>query len=569
MRVSSLFAAVLTLLTTAAPVPAEGLRLSDVTKASGIDFRHLAAWSAEKHLPETMGAGVVLLDFDLDGDLDAYFVQGAPAAGGDEPAPPNELWRNEGGLGFRRVPEAGGAADRGLGQGACAGDVDGDGDPDLYVANAGPDALYLNDGGSFRRASLGPGAPEEDLWSVSCTFGDFDADGSLDLYVVRYVDWHPVRKNPECGEVAKRIRSYCHPDVFRGAHDRLLLGDGRGGFVDATVPSGLEKADGKGLGVAAFDAEGDGDLDLVVANDSTPNFLWVNDGRGRFRERGLLKGLALNENGETEAGMGVATGDVDGDGLADVFMAHLDLETNTLWVQDSRGRFRDLTSERGLAVPSLGRVGFGSELADFDLDGDLDLFVTNGHIIDNIAEFNSSLDWAQPDQLLLNDGSGHFTELAPRDGGPSWPPAVGRGAAAGDLDGDGDLDLVLTRNGGKAQVIRNDLDPQPAALVLDLEATLGHREAQGARVELRAAGAAADSAPLAWREVQGARSYASQGTRLVHLPALDGGSAVTVRWPGRGVETWPKLGPGRHRLVEGEAPKPPRPKGADSGTGKP
>jgi len=460
----------------------------DRTAASGVDFVHVAGETEERHLPETMGAGGALVDVDGDGDLDLYLLQGGPMRlGGGAPGtfrdppgelPVNRLWLNRGGFEFEDATGASGdAAHPGYAMGVCAGDVNGDGAVDLYVTNLGEDVLLLGDGaGSFRDATAESGLGDP-RWTGAATFFDADADGDLDLYVAGYLEVdleHPMW----CGKREPGWRSVCHPDAYPGLADRFWRNRGDGTFEDATAAAGFRDTDGKGLGVAALDVEGDGDLDLYVANDSTENRLWINDGAGRFEDGTLLSGTGVNGRGATEAGMGIATGDTDGDGRVDLFVTNFDDESNTLYVNEGDGMFRDLTAPRGLEAPSRLPVGFGTVLADFDHDGDLDLAVANGHIVHNIHLYNDGKTHAQLAQLFENDGSGRFVERPEAAGALGAEPFVGRGLYSGDLDGDGDLDLVLTQCGGRAHLFENVRPTTPGHVLTGLP--------HGARVAVHA-----------------------------------------------------------------------------------
>ncbi len=445
---------------------ASGPWFVDVTSQSGVDFVHDAGLTAEKHLPETMGAGAVLVDVDGDGDLDLYVLQGGPmrlggARAGEfrEPAgklPTNRLYLNDGAGKFvDATARSGAAAHSGYAMGAAAGDVNDDGHVDLYVTNLGADVLLLGDGkGGFRDATKRAGLHDE-RWTSAATFFDADGDGDLDLYVAAYVEVDLARP-VWCGERRDGYRSACHPDAYPGLGDRLWINRGDGTFVDATEAAGLSDSTGKGLGVIAGDFDGDGDLDLYVANDSTENRLWLGRGDGTFEDGTLLSGTGVDGRGMTEAGMGLASGDVDGDGRLDLFVTNFDEESNTLYANLGGAMFDDVTTRAGLAAPSWLSVGFGCVLADFDLDGDLDLAVANGHIIDNIALYHDGKTHAQFAQLFENDGRGRFKELLDAAGELRARPIVGRGLYAGDLDGDGDADLVLTECGGRLRILRNE-----------------------------------------------------------------------------------------------------------------
>jgi hypothetical protein len=497
----------------------------DRTEAWNLHFVHDAGLTEEKPLPETMGAGAALFDFDGDLDLDLYLVQGGPMRLGAkkpgafrDPAgelPVNRLYRNDG-RGFTDVTAASGAAaDAGYGMGVCAGDVDGDGNVDLYVTNLGPDVLLLGDGrGGFEDGTAAAGIADE-RWTAGATFLDADADGDLDLYVTAYLEID-LDDPPYCGNREPGWRSVCHPDAFPGVGDRFWRNRGDGTFEDATEHAGLSDNLGKGLGVAPFDADGDGDLDLYVANDSTENRLWLNDGSGRFADGTLLSGTGVNGRGATEAGMGIATGDVDGDGRLDLFVTNFDDESNTLYVGEGEGLFRDRTAAAGLEAASRLPVGFGAVLADFDHDGDLDLAVANGHIVDNIHLYHDGKTHAQRTQLFENDGSGHFRELVEEGGDLTRGTWVGRGLYAGDLDGDGDLDLVLTQCGGPARLYENVRARTPGFRVLGPPA--------GSRVEVRTK----DGRVLV-RESGPQVSYFGQSTAEVHLGvSADQIAAITV-----------------------------------------
>jgi hypothetical protein len=431
----------------------------DVTAASGLDFTHDAGKTDEKHLPETMGAGAALADLDGDGDLDVYLVQGGPLPGleSERPAPVNRLYLNDGTGRFEDATDrSGDAAHAGYGMGVTIADVDADGDLDLYVTNLGPDVLLLNDGRAHftdATAAAGLGDPR---WTTAATFFDADGDADPDLYVTGYlaVDLDDA---PWCGDRKPGWRSYCHPDAYPGLSDRFYRNRGDGTFEDATAASGLHTPDqpGKGLGALACDVDGDGDLDLYVANDSVENRLWLNDGDGRFTDATLISGTGVSGGGRTEAGMGLASGDIDGDLDMDLFVTNFDDESNTLYRNDGKALFTDVTMPAGLEAPSRLPVGFGTVMADFDDDGDLDLVVTNGHIIDNIELYHDGKSWKQTAQIFTNDGRGHYTEETARAGDLSRRPLVGRGLVAGDVDRDGDLDLLLTQCNGPALLLRN------------------------------------------------------------------------------------------------------------------
>ena len=509
--------------------------------ALGLRFTHNHFGTGEKFMPENMGPGVVLFDADGDGLLDVYFLQGAPIPPAAELVPPgNRLFRQTESGSFVDVTERAGVGDTGYGMGASFGDIDADGDPDLFVTNFGRNTLLVNRGdGSFedRTGEAGLGGHS---WGTSSGFADVDGDADLDLFVVNYVDF-AFDNHKWCGNVEERVRSYCHPDVYDGLPDRLYRNAGGGRFEDISAVGGIDAGtEGKGLGVVMADFDDDGHMDIFVANDSTKNHLYLGEGTGAFAETALLSGVGYNGAGAPEASMGVAFGDVDGDGRPDLFLTHLDEETNTLYLNQGGGLFADRTNAAGLALPSQPWVGFGTVLLDHDADGDLDVFVTNGHIIDNIREFDASRSYRQPSQLFENDG-GRFVERSETLG--LREPLVGRGAASGDLDRDGDPDLVLAQNNGPALVLRNTLDEPERSLWVELRGRGGNSRGFGAVLTLNA------DAPLV-RHLLSSSSYLSQGEPAVHFGLGDAaGGTLRVDWPRRKAVRYLGLRGGRRYVV--------------------
>jgi hypothetical protein len=365
----------------------------------------------------------------------------------------NRLYRNQGdGRMVDSTHSAGAAAHTGYGMGVALGDADGNGHVDMYLSCLGEDAMLFGNGTGWFRDGTATSGVRDERWTAGCVFFDADQDGDLDLYVTGYLDVDLA--NPTwCGERREGWRSYCHPDHYEGVGDRYWRNEGDGIFVDATVEAGFADSYGKGLGVIPADFDGDGDLDLYVANDSTENRLWVNAGDGSFGDGTLLSGTGVNARGVTEAGMGLATGDFDSDGDLDLYVTNFDDESNTLYRNEGGLIFTDVTARWGLDAPTRLSVGFGVVAADLDGDGDLDLAVTNGHIIDNIELYHDGKTHAQRALLLENLGA-KFQAVGAGEFGQV--PRVGRCLLAGDLDGDGDLDLVETVCGGDARVYRND-----------------------------------------------------------------------------------------------------------------
>ncbi|HUP42511.1 MAG TPA: VCBS repeat-containing protein, partial [Thermoanaerobaculia bacterium] len=424
------------------------LRFRDAAERWGLVFRHHHGGSGERYMVETMVGGVVIFDYDGDGDPDVFFVDGGPLPGYEGEEPRSRLFRNDSGR-FVDVTDDSGIEVAAYGSGAVAGDADGDGDLDLYVTAFGPDQLFRNQGdGTFTdataEAGLGDGA-----WSVGATFFDPDRDGDLDLYVVRYVDF-TLAGHKFCGDAARGLQGYCHPEAYPGLPDRFYRNRGRSSerpwFEDATEAAGLAGPRYAGLGVVAGDLDGDAWPDLYVANDKHPNLLFRNRGDGTFEDHSLLSGTSHGERGEAEAGMGVDLGDVDGDGRLDLVVTNFEVETNALYRNLGGGLFTDARFPSGVAAGSLTMLAFGVALVDFDHDGDLDLVVANGHILDNAPAFSPRSRYAQPNQLYENLG-GRFREVA---GAGLDAVRVSRGLATGDFDGDGDRDLVIVASNGLA-----------------------------------------------------------------------------------------------------------------------
>jgi enediyne biosynthesis protein E4 len=447
----------------APPAPAAQGWFRDVSPSSGLVFVHDAGMTPERHLPETMGAGAALADLDGDDDLDAFLLQGGPFPPGAPtrdggPRPVDQLFLGDGAGGFTETTAASGdAAHDGYAMGLALGDADGDADLDLYITHYGPDVLLLNDGRArFTDATAAAGLGDE-RWTSAAVFFDAEADGDADLFVTGYVQVDPAHPL-WCGEHKPGWRSYCHPDAYDGLPPRFWRNAGGARFTDETVAAGLglpPDQPGKGLGAITLDVEGDGDLDLYVANDSVENRLWLNRGDGTFEDGTLLSGTGVDGGGRTEAGMGLATGDTDGDLDLEIFVTNFDDESNTLYRNDGDALFTDVTMPVGLDAPSRLMVGFGTVLCDFENDGDLDIAVANGHIIDNIQLYHDGKRWKQPAQLYLNDGRGRFADDTARSGDLAREPLVGRGLYAGDVDRDGDADLLLTQCGGRALLLAN------------------------------------------------------------------------------------------------------------------
>ncbi|MEE2776410.1 MAG: CRTAC1 family protein [Acidobacteriota bacterium] len=494
----------------------------------GLLFRHRHGGSGERYMVETMVGGVVLLDFDGDGDTDVVFVDGGrlPHYGG--PTPRTRLFRNDNGL-FVDWTERSGLDFSGYGCGGVAADVDGDGDEDLYLTAFGQDALFLNMGdGSFSRA-VDSGGLSSASWSSSAAFADADRDGDLDLYVASYVQYS-LSKRAFCGNEQRGIRGYCHPDVYPGAADRFYRNDGSGRFEDATQAAGLGQPSEAGLGVVFGDLNGDLAPDLFVANDLDPNLLFLNRGDGTFENWSLLSGTAYGDRGKAEAGMGVEMADFDADGRLDLFVTNFALETNALYRNLGDGLFTDARFVSRLAEPSHRLLGFGTGALDVDHDGDLDLVIANGHILDNPEELQSETNsYSMPNQLFVNDGSGVFAEVQ-QSGLDRVRPS--RGLALGDLDLDGDQDLVIVNSNDRAEVYENRWGSARGAwLRVTLAGRGGNTAGIGARLTLRPSDKRFGSRTQTF-EVRSGSSYLSRNELAIQFGVGSADTAqLTVVWP--------------------------------------
>jgi hypothetical protein len=454
-----------------------------------VDFIHVSGMTAQKQFPTANGSGVALFDFDSDGKLDIYFATGNPLPLDKGRNVPNRLYKNQGGGRFQDVTERSGLGFRGYCHGAIVGDIDNDGDQDVFLCNYGGDALFLNDGaGTFTDVSRTSRLKQENTWSSSGAFLDFDNDGDLDLYVCRYGDWQWPRDDRFCGDTARKIRRYCSPKELRTVRHVLYRNNGDHTFTDVSTAAGIDRADGHGFGAVAADVDGDGWVDLYVVNDQDPNFLFLNQRDGTFRDATFDSGAGLNIDGRTSAGMGVDAEDIDGDGRPELFVTNFQEEYNTLFKNLGQGAFLDVTALKGLAVDSLPWIGWGCALADFDSDGWPDILVANGHIDDNAQLFGQPFDYAQPPLLHRNLAGSRF-QLANRGAGSYFATShVGRGLAVGDLDDDGDLDVVISHKDGPPAILRNDTPPVGRWIRLKLRGSRSNRDAIGALVKVEAGG---------------------------------------------------------------------------------
>jgi hypothetical protein len=524
----------------------------EVAEGAGLRFRHFIGATGEFYFPENMGAGVALLDYDGDGDLDVYFAQGSlldPSRSLQDSrfSPPSEHWpgsrlfRNDlvpaRKLVFSDVTERSGLSHKVYGMGAAVGDYDNDGDPDLYATNFGSNILYRNNGdGTFADVTQEAGV-DDPRWSTSAAFVDYDRDGDLDLFVCAYVDF-TVKGNRRCPD-ASGEPDYCNPAVYQPLPDRLFRNEGSGRFKDISVPAGITAAFGRGLGVACADFNGDDWPDILVANDGSANQLWINQKDGTFSDQALLAGVAYNANGQAEAGMGVAVGDFENDGDEDIFITHLSQETHTLYLNKGTGRFHDSTIAAGLTQSRRG-TGFGTGWFDYDSDGQLDLFVANGAVYRIAALRGEAYPYHQRNQLFWNDGSQRLVDVTVKAGMALALSEVSRGAAFGDIDNDGDIDVLVSNNNGPGRLILNQVAHQNHWLMIRLQGVKSNRDAIGARVGILRQG----HAPL-WRRAHRDGSYLSASDIRVHFGLGSSTSAleVVVIWPSGLAERWKDIQP--------------------------
>jgi hypothetical protein len=523
----------------------------DVAPQVGLDFVHVNGMSDELYILEVMGPGAALFDYDSDGDLDLYLVQGhaLPPLERENPPLGDRLFRNEledGELRFVDVTEEAGIEANGYGMGVATGDVDGDGHWDLFVTNYGVNQLWRNRGdGTFvditEASGVGATSRYGTSWSTATAFLDYDRDGHLDLFVGNFLDF-TVETHQGC-TAESSAPDYCSPTVYSPVPDRLYRGRGDGTFEDVTKAAGLGAAFGNCLGVVTGDLNGDGWQDLYVANDSTPNQMWLNNGDGTFSDQALLSGNAYNREGKAEASMGVSAADPDGDGDLDLFMTHLNSETNTFYLNTGNGLFEDRTLEQGLAAPSLPYTSFGTLWMDYDNDSWLDLLVLNGEV-KKIWEQDAAgdpLPLKQPDQLFRNV-EGRYQDVSELAGPALTEPAVSRAGVFGDVDNDGDLDVVVTLNNGPVKLLLNrtaETDMGRGNRWLGLQLVDPEGPVLGSQVLLNLP----DGRQLVHRvRVDGSYLAAHDPRVLVGLGKLQATAVdVTVRWPDGTREVWKNL----------------------------
>ncbi len=504
---------------------APGPRFVDVTAASGITFRHTTGAFGQKWLPETMGSGVVLFDYNADDLLDLLFLNGTRFPGKPGQPVTQALYQNSGGMKFREVTRETGLAIDAYCMGGAAGDLDNDGDADLYVSCVGRDLLLVNEGGRFVDRSAAAGLSQTYEFGASVALFDADRDGSLDILALRYVTWTP-ETDLYC-TLDGQSKSYCTPESYQGASPRFYRNRGDGTFEDRTRAAGIEKPAAKSLGVAILDLDGDGWLDAALANDTQPNLLYRNRGDGTFEETGVVSGMAFSETGVARGGMGIDAADFDGSGRPGLVIGNFANEMVALYKNEGNLLFVDVAPAARIGRPTLLNLTFAAFFFDYDLDGALDLAFANGHLDPEIENVQPTVRYAQPTQLFRNTGDGRFDQVTATAGGDLAVPRVARGAAYGDLDLDGDLDLVVTTNGGPAALFANAGSGHGHWLQVDLQGTKSNRDGLGATVELTAGGRT-----QRWLARTGG-SYLSQSqvSPTFGLGAATQIEKLVVRWP--------------------------------------
>jgi enediyne biosynthesis protein E4 len=529
-------------------------RFVEMREGSGIDYVNVTGEPEKRFIVSSLGTGAALFDYDQDGDLDLYLVNGSPIVGVEtKEGPGSGLYRNQGGFRFEDATEEAGVGYKGFGQGCAVADVDNDGFPDLYVTGVGENVLYRNRGdGTFEDVTDSAGVGYRS-WGTSAAFFDADGDGDLDLYLANYAD-PDLKKLPLPGSGPScrwlGIPVFCGPTGLVGARDVYFRNDGDGRFVDRSRESGiLAGGEAYGLGVVAGDYDGDGDADVYVANDSMPDLLFQNDGTGHFDETGLFSGVAYNTDGLAQAGMGVDFGDLDGDGNLDLFVTTFSHDTNTAYRNLAHGVFADATTEMNLRVSSWFYLGWGTRFVDLDNDGDEDLFVANGHVYPDAHRGDPNTTYAQRNQIFWNRGEGKFDEGSFSKDDAMAEVYSSRGAAFGDLDDDGDTDVSIVNIDDQPSLLRNDVSGGHW-IGLRLVGTASNRDALGARVVLTC------GALRQTKEVHTSGSFlSSSDPRLLFgLGNREDAVEVRIRWPGGREEVYRNLATGRyHLIVEGRS----------------
>ena len=514
------------------PAPPTPANFVDVTPSLGVRFQHAAPHTSKKYLLETMGSGVALFDYDNDGRLDLFVVNGAEII---DPSPPgtipqktgpkywNRLYRQRPDGTFEDVTEKSGLQGVGYGMGVAVGDYDNDGLEDLFVTGYGGNHLYHNNGnGTFtdvtEKAGVAGGG-----WSTSAAWVDLDGDGLLDLVVVRYLQWDFT--DIWCGEKKQGYRSFCHPDEFQAIAPFVYHNDGNGHFTDITKQAGFAKP-GKGLGIAIADFNDDGHIDVFIANDSVPEFLYQNKGAGTFEEVGLFAGVGVDGDGHAYAGMGVDFADYDNDGLPDIVVSDLAYQKYSLYHNNGDGTFAYSSDSAGLGPMTFLHSGWGMRFIDYDNDGRKDLLVAQAHVMDTIELNYPQLHYREPMLLARNTGRG-FVDVSGQSGAMFHEPWASRGMAIGDIDNDGRLDAVVTENGGPIHILRNETESQNHWLTLNLVGHKSNRDAIGAVVKI------VTPQSEQYTTVTTCGSYLSSSDKRVHfgLGLQSTIKEIDIRWP--------------------------------------
>jgi hypothetical protein len=516
------------------------VQFRDVTRETGIHFHHERAASPERLYPETMGAGVAWIDYNQDGYLDAFFVNSGytPFFHPDQPPQPALYRNNHDGTFTDVTAQSKIHTDGTMFFGVAVGDYDNDGYPDIYMTGYRHSVLLHNNGdGTFTDVTAKAGVGDDGNWGTAAGWFDYDHDGKLDLLVTNYVQYdvdHPVL----CGDIrpgfrdAPQTSAYCHPDSFKGSSAKLYHNNGDGTFTDVTEKAGLKNTDGKSLGVALADLNGDGWTDIFIANDTQRNFLYYNNGDGTFRDATYKSGAGFSEDGRTEAGMSADAADVMNNGLLYLFVSHLDFELNRMYRNNGDGTFTDYTIASGIGQTNILNSAFGARFFDFDNDGWRDLLIVNGHILDNIKLYHPEVNYEEEKTLYRNLGEGRFVD-ATRTQGPDFrAPRVGRGLAVGDYDNDGWQDFLVSNNGQDAQLFRNEGRSSPAAkdnhwIAVRLIGVTSNRDGIGASLKLTAGDF------TSYDQAKGGMSYCSaQDPRIYFgLGKHDHVDSIVIRWP--------------------------------------